>query len=161
MSASSSDSVNLETGAGAAVEVETTTTAVANPQQRVAELAALRLRVMPILTALKDEYEKRTARGYPVIVDNVERAGVFGIDLAPGFGLYFMTDGTSLFADLHGTRLRTDALSSANAEKFSGRPETERFDIDSTWEEHRFRDLISRLLSRWNTQQTRLYRVDS
>jgi hypothetical protein len=161
MSASTSDNVNLETGAGEAAATPAAPTAVANPQERIAELAALRLRVMPILNALKGEYEKRTRRGYPVIVDNVERAGVFGIDLDPGFGLYFMTDGTSLFAELHGTHLRTDALSSANAEKFAGRPEFTRFDIDATWEEHRYRDLISRLLSRWNTQQTRLYRVDS
>ncbi|HMM43575.1 MAG TPA: hypothetical protein PKA95_16905, partial [Thermomicrobiales bacterium] len=60
----------------------------------VARLETLRARVMPLLEAVKDEYTGRSTFGYPVIIDNIERSGVFGITLSPGFGLYFMTDGT-------------------------------------------------------------------
>lgn len=155
-------SVNQETGAGAAVETEATeATAVAQPEQLVDRLEQLRFRVMPILQAIRTEYTGRTRQGYPTIVDNVQRGGVFGLNLDPGWAVYFMTDGESLFAELHETALRTDTLSMANAEKFAAHPQIDRREIDESWQDSDFRNLVSELLHLWNYQQLRIYRVDS
>ncbi len=127
----------------------------------VARLQALRERVLPLLEAVSAEYSGRSAVGYPVVVDNVERSGVFGITLSPGFGLYFMTDGARLYAETHWMQLRIDALSMANNEKFAGRPQISTEDIDDSFALPDARRLVSRLQNRWNRQQTRIYRVDS
>lgn len=145
----------MDTASGA-----TETTAI-SPADLVTRLQIIRSRVMPILEATKREYTGRVRNRYPTIIDNIERGGVFGLNLDPGFGIYFMTDGKDLFAEIHRVSLRTDTLSSANREKFAGRPLQERHDIDETWTEAQYRNMISELLSRWNTQQTVIYRVDS
>ncbi len=131
-------------------------TAVAAPHP-----LAIRSRVLPILQATKDRYEGRVRRGYPTIIDNVQRGGIFGMTLDSGFGIYFQTDGQRLFAEVHVTHLRTDTLSAANAEKFGGEPYIDQIDIDGSWSTFRYRDLLSRLLVRWDGQQTRNYRTDS
>lgn len=132
------------------------------PEECIEKLGELRLAVMPMLEELKDEYTGRVRPGYPTLLDNVERGGVFGINLDPGFGFYIMTDGSSVYAEIHRVQLRTDALSAANYEKFSGRPVQERYDIDLNANAARqARNLISRLLTYWTTQQTFIYRVDS
>jgi len=133
----------------------------ANPAILVARLEEIRARVMPILQSIRTEYTGRTRSGYPTIVDNVPRGGVFGLSLDPGWAVYFMTDGTSLFAELHETSLRTDTLSMANVEKFSGAPQIDRREIDETWSDSDFRNLVSELLHLWNFQQLRIFRVDS
>ncbi|MDQ3549423.1 MAG: hypothetical protein M3439_11470 [Chloroflexota bacterium] len=154
--------VNLETGAGAAVEPEqATVSAAASPATLVARLEEIKARVMPILQSIRTEYTGRTRSGYPTIVDNVPHGGVFGLSLDPGWAVYFMTDGTSLFAELHETSLRTDTLSMANVEKFSGAPQIDRRAIDETWGDSDFRNLVSELLHLWNFQQLRIFRVDS
>lgn len=127
----------------------------------VTRLENIRSRVMPILEATKATYENRVREGYPILIDNVQRGGVFGLNLDPGFGIYFMTDGKTLFAEIHRVSQRSDTLSAANTEKFAGAPVHERYDIDETWTDVQYRNLISELLSRWNTQQTVIYRVDS
>lgn len=141
------------------------TTAVAaaaeSAVEPIAQLQTLRTRVMPLLEAVRAEYTGRSVFGYPVIVDNIERSGVFGITLSPGFGLYFMTDGTNLHAETHWMQLRIDALSMANNERFAGRPEIVTEDIDAGFALPDARRLVSRLQNRWNRQQTRIYRVDS
>lgn len=154
--------VNLETGAGAAVEPdETTEPAAASPESLVAQLEAIRARVMPILQSIKTEYTGRTRDGYPSIVDNVPRGGVFGLTLDPGWAVYVMTDGKTVFAELHKTSLRTDTLSMANVEKFAAQPTIDQREIDETWRDSDFRNLVSELLHAWNYQQLRIYRVDS
>lgn len=154
--------VNLETGAGAAVEPEQAPPPAAlSPEMLIARLNEIRARVMPILQSIKTEYTGRTRNGYPAIVDNVSPGGVFGLNLDPGWAVYFMTDGTSVFAELHETSLRTDTLSMANVEKFAARPEIDRREIDETWDDGDFRNLVSELLHLWNYQQLRIYRVDS
>lgn len=154
--------VNLETGAGAAVEPEQAAVpAVDSPAVLVSRLEAIRARVMPILQSIETEYTGRTRNGYPTIVDNVPRGGVFGLNLDPGWAVYVMTDGTSIFAELHETSLRTDTLSMANVEKFAAHPAIDRREIDETWQDSDFRNLVSELLHLWNYQQLRIYRVDS
>lgn len=131
-------------------------------EESVAKLRELRFNAMPILKALMDEYTNRARPGYPTLVDNIDGGGVFGINFDPGFGLYFMTDGSRVYAELHRVSLRTDALSAANHEKFSGRPVQQEFSIDFEADAlDQARKLISRLIHAWVDQQTSKYRVDS
>lgn len=139
----------------------TSETTAISPAELVTRLEGIQARVMPLLEAAKAEYTGRSRPGYPTLVDNVQRGGVFGLNLDPGFGVYFMTDGQTLFAEIHRVSLRGDTLSMANREKFSGAPVQERYEFDESWDDLQFRNLLSQLLSRWNTQQTFLYRVDS
>ena len=139
----------------------TTETTALSPADLIARLETIRLRVLPLLEATKDAYVGRVREGYPTIVDNVPRGGVFGLNLDPGFGIYFMTDGETLYVEIHRVSLRGDALSAANTEKFSGAPAHERYEMDEATPEIQARNLIALLLNRWNTQQTVNYRVDS
>ena len=140
---------------------DTPQTTALSPAELITELERIRERVLPILEATRDAYVGRVRNGYPTIIDNVQRGGVFGLNLDPGFGVYFMTDGQTLFAEIHRVSLRTDTLAAANREKFAGTPVQDRREVDVSWSNFQFRDLISELLSRWNTQQTVIYRVDS
>jgi len=126
-----------------------------------ARLEQIRGLMLPILESIEAEYTPRVRRGYPTIVDNIRGGGVFGLDLDPGFGIYFMTDGSSVYAEIHRVALRTDTLSMANAEKFGGQPSQRRVDIDPNWDDLRLRNLVSELLSAWNYQQLAIFRVDS
>lgn len=145
----------METPAG------TPETTAISPADLITRLETIRSRVLPILEATKAAYIGRVRDGYPTIVDNVPRGGVFGLNLDPGFGVYFMTDGQTLFAEIHRVAQRGDTLSAANREKFAGAPVQERHDIDESWTDIQFRNLVSELLNRWNTQQTVIFRVDS
>jgi hypothetical protein len=168
-SASGTPSTNVETGAGRAdpeaVEAAATATAIESttltPEQAIVRLRELRARLMAILEAVKAEYARRVRPGYPMLIDNVERGGVFGMTFDSGWGVYFMTDGESVFAELHTVDQRYDTLSAANAEKFGGSPLIQRRDLDPTWTDLQYRNLISELLHIWNWQQTRIYRTDS
>ncbi len=140
---------------------DTPQTTALSPAELITELERIRERVLPILEATRGAYVGRVRNGYPTIIDNVQRGGVFGLNLDPGFGVYFMTDGQTLFAEIHRVSLRTDTLAAANREKFAGTPVQDRREVDVSWSNFQFRDLISELLSRWNTQQTVIYRVDS
>ncbi|CAN5365701.1 hypothetical protein BH23CHL1_BH23CHL1_23620 [soil metagenome] len=142
------------------MESSAETTAI-TPAELVSRLETIRSRVLPILEATRAAYVGRVRNGYPTLIDNVQGGGVFGLNLDPGFGVYFMTDGQTLFAEIHRVSLRTDTLSAANYEKFSGSPVQDRREIDESWNDLQFRNLISELLSLWNTQQTVVYRVDS
>ncbi|MEZ4522772.1 MAG: hypothetical protein R3A46_14165 [Thermomicrobiales bacterium] len=132
------------------------------PAECIDQLRQLRPVVMPMLEACKERYTGRVRPGYPTMVDNIERGGVFGINLDPSFGAYFMTDGETVFAEVHRVALRTDTLSAANYEKFGGRPTQDRIDLDLSGDLIRqSRNVISRLLNAWTQQQTFLFRVDS
>jgi hypothetical protein len=162
MSASETPNTNVETGGGSApaVQQEPETTAL-SATDFVAQLEAIKPRVMPILQAVQREYSKKVRSGHPQIIDNVTRGGIFGMNFEPGYGVYFMTDGSSIYAEMHTIAHRSDTLSAANNEKFAGRPQIERREIDASWNDHHYRNLVSELLNRWNFQQLRIYRVDS
>lgn len=127
----------------------------------VTRLAGVRATVLPILQAITAEYAARARPGYPRVVDNVQQGGVFGLNLDPGYGVYFMTDGDDVWAELHTIHLRTDALSAANVERFAGRPEIERLDVAPNWTDLDYRNVVARLLSAWNYQQLMIFKVDS
>jgi hypothetical protein len=142
-------------------EVETQDVTPMSVEECLALLESMRARIMPLLEATQTEYRGRVRNGYPRLVDNIPRGGVFGLSLDPGFGIYFMTDGERVFADLNFVSLRVDTLSAANREKFAGQPAGQRVELDAEWTDLQLRNLVAELVSRWNWQQTAIYRVDS
>jgi hypothetical protein len=124
-------------------------------------LAKLRAVIMPILEAVKTTYNGRVQRGYPMIVDNVQRGGYFGIALDTGYGLYFSTDGERVWADLRYISERTDTLADGSTEKFAGKSVFERFEVEPFWPVHCYRDIVVLLLARWNMRQSLIFAVDS
>ena len=64
-------------------------------EECVAVLEVLKARSWPLLEATKNTYTGRMRPGYPVLVDNINPGGVFGLSLDPGFGVYFMTFGAA------------------------------------------------------------------
>lgn len=125
------------------------------------ELKALRGRMLPMLRAIAREYETRTEAGYPVVIDNVERTGYFGIQLDPGYGLYIITDGRALVAQLNIVGWRSDVRSSANKEKFSNAPFAGERPISQAMSDAQLRNLLAELLAAWNTQPLLMNVTDS
>ena len=127
----------------------------------VAALALLRDRIFPMLQAVAKEYETRTEPGYPVLLDNVEFGGYFGIMLDPAYGLYFVTDGQRVFAQINMVGWRNDVRSSANKEKFAGMPFGGVRPVSADFSNEQLRNLISELLAHWNLQPLMIHRTDS
>jgi hypothetical protein len=127
----------------------------------VADLEQLRVRVMPMLREVAKTYETRTEPGYPVIMDNVEFGGYFGIMLDPAYGLYFLTDGQQLFAQINMVGWRNDVRSSANKEKFAGLPFGGVRPVPAALTDQQLRNLIAELLSHWNMQPLFIHHTDS
>ncbi len=125
------------------------------------ELRALRDRMLPMLEVVAQEYETRTEPGYPIVLDNVESGGYFGINLDPGYGLYVMTDGQRVFAQLNIIGWRNDVRSSANQEKFSSLPYQGVRPVSASMTDNQLRNLIAELLSHWNFQPLLLFVTDS
>lgn len=124
-------------------------------------LKRLRERLLPMLEAVVDEYKTRSEPGYPVLMDNVEFGGYFGIMLDPTYGLYFMTDGEQVFAQINMVSWRNDARSSANKERFAGVPFGGVRPVAETLTNQQLRNLLAELLAHWNLQPLLLYRTDS
>jgi hypothetical protein len=127
----------------------------------VAALERLRDRLLPMLNEVAREYRTRSEPGYPVIMDNVEAGGYFGIMLAPAYGLSFMTDGEQLFAQINMVGWRNDVRSSANKEKFSGLPFTGVRPLPENLTDQQLRNLIAELLAHWNMQPLLIHQADS
>jgi hypothetical protein len=126
----------------------------------MADLTALRERMLPMLQVIAREYKTRTDVGYPVVHDNLE-AGYFGIMLNPQYALYIMTDGQRVFAQLNIVGWRTDVRSSANKEKFTSLPFEGERPVSSAMSDNQLRNLLSELLSHWNTQPLMIRITDS
>jgi hypothetical protein len=124
-------------------------------------LSQLRAVIMPMLEAVKKTYTGRVQTGYPMIVDNVQRGGYFGIALDTGYGLYFSTDGERVWADLRYISERTDTLADGSTEKFAGKPVFERFEVEPFWPARCYRDIVVLLLAHWNMRQSLIFRTDS
>ncbi|MDI3340958.1 MAG: hypothetical protein QJR03_10550 [Sphaerobacter sp.] len=137
------------------------TNAETNEPAGMAELRALRARMLPMFEAVAREYATRTEPGYPLVFDNVEDGGFFGIHLEPGYGLYIMTDGQSVFAQINIIGWRTDVRSSANKEKFAGLPFEGVRPVSNDMSDSQLRNLIAELLSYWNTQPLLMNHTDS
>lgn len=125
------------------------------------ELKALRTRMLPMLQVVAREYKPRTDPGYPIVFDNVDDAGHFGIHLDPSYGLYIFTDGEAVYAQLNILGWRTDVRSSASKEKFASLPFGGERRIDASMSDALLRNLISELLAAWNTQPRFLNVTDS
>ncbi|HET7037543.1 MAG TPA: hypothetical protein VFI42_17795 [Thermomicrobiaceae bacterium] len=126
----------------------------------VAELRALRERMLPMLRTIAREYATRSDPGYPVVLDNLA-AGYFGLMLDPQYGLYFMTDGERVIAQLSIVGWRGDVRSSAQKEKFSSLPFDGVRPVSSALSDNQLRNLLAELLSHWNTQPLIIRVTDS
>ena len=118
--------------------------------------------MLPMLHVVGAEYDTRTEPGYPVVFDNVEEGGYFGINLDPGYGLYIMmTDGQQITAQINIIGWRTDVRSSANKEKFTSLPFDGVRPINNAMSDGQLRNLISELLFHWNRQPLNIRTSDS
>jgi hypothetical protein len=127
----------------------------------VAMLGRLRDRILPMLEAVVDEYKTRSEPGYPVLMDNVDLGGYFGIMLDPAYGLYFITDGKRVFAQINMVGWRNEVRSSANKERFAGTPFAGVRPVPETLSNQQLRNLLSELLAHWNLQPLKIYHTDS
>lgn len=134
---------------------------MALPSETVDELRALRERMLPMLRTVAMEYRTRTDPGYPIILDNVESGGYFGIMLAPGYGLSIMAEDGAVVAQLNIVGWRTDVRSSASKEKFASVPFAGTRPISSRMSDGLLRNILSELLSFFNTQPLMLNVTDS
>jgi hypothetical protein len=127
----------------------------------IEDLGRLRDRMIPMFQAMGEEWENRTEPGYPVIFDNVESGGYFGMNLDPGYGLYVMVDEGQIIAQLNVVAWRTDVRSAANREKFSNLPTGGVKPISSDMSDNELRNLISELIAHWNVQPLVIRVTDS
>jgi hypothetical protein len=133
-----------------------------NPMEKLLDdLRLLRDRMVPMFEALAEEWNDRTEPGFPVIYDNVESGGYFGINLDPGYGLYIMIDDGQIFAQLNVITWRTDVRSAANREKFSSLPSGGLKPASPEMTDNELRNLISELIAHWNVQPLVIRVTDS
>jgi hypothetical protein len=130
-------------------------------QELLDQLRELRDRMVPMMEALSEEWNNRTEAGYPVIFDNVEAGGYFGVNLDPGYGLYVMIDDGQILAQLNVITWRTDVRSAANREKFSSLPSGGLKPVSVEMSDNELRNMISELLAHWNVQPLVIRVTDS
>jgi hypothetical protein len=130
-------------------------------EKLIADLRVLRDRMMPMIEALSEEWANRTEPGYPVMFDNVDAGGYFGVNLDPGYGLYVMVDNGELVAQLNVIAWRTDVRSAANQEKFTSLPAGGVKPVSPEMTDNQLRNLISELLAHWNVQPLVIRVTDS
>jgi hypothetical protein len=123
-------------------------------------LKQIRVRMLPMLQLVADEYRARVAEGYPIVVDSIEN-GLVGLEIDPSYALYVTTDGDQLFADYYYRSSRNDARSSASREKFSGAPVYDRRPISPDVSDVQLRNMISELMTRYNYQPGLIHISDS
>jgi hypothetical protein len=126
-----------------------------------AELRELRDRMIPMFEFVAEEWASRTEEGYPVVFDNVESNGYFGIGLDPGYSLFIMIDRWEIVAQLNVIAWRTDVRSAANYEKFTSLPAGGIKTLSPNMSDNQLRNLISELLSHWNVQPLVIRVTDS
>ena len=126
----------------------------------VDQLQAIRDRFLPMARYIVQEYQFRVPAGYPVLHDDANR-GVTGIELDPSHSLYLTSDGDALYAELTFRSSRFDARSSAGREKFGGRSVVDRRSLPVDVTDQALRNLLSELMSRWNSQQTLIHITDT
>lgn len=126
----------------------------------IAQLKAIRTRVMPMLQLAAAEYQYRVPPGYPQVTDAAER-GMIGLQLDPSYALNFISDGNNVYAEFTVRAARTDTLSSASREKFGGAPEFTRRPVSEQITDNELRNMISELMSHWNFQPGIIHITDT
>lgn len=121
----------------------------------------VRDRMLPILREIAKRFEGRAGPGYPVIVDEVERGGYFGLLLAPEYGLYVFPEGDRLVMQLQTVSWRTDVHSSAGRERFGAVPKVVTVPVSADMSDAQLRDLLARVLAAWNMQPLLIHQSDS
>jgi hypothetical protein len=130
-------------------------------EKLLGDLRSLRDRMIPMFEALSEEWENRTEAGFPVIYDNVDSAGYFGINLDPGYGLFILIEDGQIYAQLNVIAWRTDVRSSANQEKFSSLPAGGLKPVGPEMTDNELRNLISEMIAHWNIQPLVIRVTDS
>ncbi len=130
-------------------------------EQLLENLRQLRDRMVPMFEALNEEWDNRTEEGYPIIFDNVEAGGYFGINLDPGYGLYVMIEDGQIIAQLNVIAWRTDVRSAANREKFASAPAGGWKLVSPEMSDNELRNLLAELLAHWNVQPLVIRVTDS
>jgi hypothetical protein len=125
------------------------------------ELRDLRDRMIPMFEVVAEDWAHRTEPGYPVVFDNVETNGYFGVTLDPGYSLFVMIDRGGIVAQLNVIAWRTDVRSAANYEKFTSLPAGGMKTLSAKMTDNQLRNLISELLSHWNVQPLVIRVTDS
>lgn len=120
------------------------------------DLRDVRDRMMPMLEAVREQYELRVPAGYPHIVDDVER-GTVGIEIDPSYSLYITSDGAHLFAELYKRQPRTDNRSSAGWQKYAGLPFQDKRPLASLPTDQELRNMIGEIKQAFNYQPGLLY----
>jgi len=106
--------------------------------------------MLPMMELTAREYAHRTPDGYPKIIDEPAR-GAIGLILEPSHALHIVSDGTSIYAEMTARSSRTDARASAGREKYAGMPFNDRRLLPEHISDQELRNLLSELLSRYNT----------
>lgn len=125
------------------------------------ELRVLRDRMIPMFEVIAEDWASRTEPGYPVVFDNVESNGYFGVSLDPGYSLFVMIDSGEIIAQLNVIAWRTDVRSAANYEKFTSLPAGGVKPVSMAMSDNQLRNLIAELLSHWNVQPLVIRVTDS
>jgi hypothetical protein len=115
------------------------------------DLQDIRNRIIPMMELAAENYTDRTAPGYPVIVDEVER-GTVGLELDPNFALYITSDGETLSAEVYRRLSRTDNRANAGRQKYGGAPLSDRRPLSADVDDQTLRNLIAELQSYVNFQ---------
>lgn len=123
------------------------------------ELKDIRDRILPMMEVAAEQYRGRTAPGYPMIVDDVER-GTVGLELDPNFALYITEDSEGLSAEVYRRLSRTDNRSTAGRQKYGGAPLADRRPLSPDADDQTLRNLIAELKNYINYQPGFLYITD-
>lgn len=125
------------------------------------QLRELRDRMLPMLHELARQFRGRAVPGYPVIVDDVERGGYFGIVLAPEYGLYVMAEEDHLVVQQQTVSWRNDVHWAAGRERFGATPRLTTFPISTEMSDAQIRDLLARVTASWHKQPLLIHQSDS
>ncbi len=134
-------------------------TTSAEPLQE--QLRELRDRMLPMLQELARQFRGRAVPGYPVIVDDVERGGYFGIALGPGYGLYVTAEPDRLVVQLQTVSWRNDVHAAAGRERFGATPRVTTFPISTAMADAQIRDFLARVSASWHKQPLLIHQSDS
>jgi len=120
------------------------------------ELRDIRDRWMPMLEAVREQYQFRVPAGYPNIVDDLER-GTVGIEIDPNYSVYVTAEDGRLYAEVYKRQPRTDNRSSAGWQKYAGQPFQDKRPLAAVPTDQDLRNLVGEIKQAFNYQPGLLY----
>lgn len=125
----------------------------------VDSLRIIRDRMVPMFEVAAENYRSRVPRGYPHVIDTPD-AGVIGLEIDPGFGLFVTSDSSDLFVEIYRRSPRTDNRSGAGYQKYAGQPLFDRRPLSPEVTDQELRNLIADLMSYFNMQPGLIHITD-